>query len=111
MTPMQLAAERNNMDIVEILREATGEELPDDVKLKQLSNTMYLDDREEAKTKFSKLLGSLSPELVSSQLIKLYLALWLNDRPTRREAPLSIQMVVYFNWLSLKAKLNSLGFY
>ena len=32
-------------------------ESADDVKLKQLSNAMYLDDQEEAKTKFSELLG------------------------------------------------------
>ena len=85
-TPLQLAADRiqnsysrNLMEIEKILREAIeGEELPDDAKIKQLSKLMYLDDQEEAKTKFRELLASLSPELVSSQLIKSSFTLWLN---------------------------------
>ena len=63
-TPMKLAAENNHEEIVEILREAIGEDIPDDVKLQQLSKAMYEDDKEKAKNKFHELLSSLSPELV-----------------------------------------------
>merc|ERR1719500_304401 len=65
-TPMKIAADNNYEEIVEILREAIGEEIPDDVKLSQLSKAMYEDDPEKAKNKFRELLSSLSPELVSS---------------------------------------------
>ena len=87
-TPMKLAAENNNMEIVEILRKAAGGEIPDDAKLQkllramyeggnrhyhhhhhhhlhhhhhqQLSKAMYEGDKE----KFCDLLNSLSPDLV-----------------------------------------------
>ena len=36
----------------------------DDVRLKQLSEAMYKDDKAEAVREFRELLGSLSPELV-----------------------------------------------
>ena len=61
---MILAAENNHKEIVEILLEAIGEDIPDDVKLQQLSKAMYEDDKEKAKNKFHELLCSLSPELV-----------------------------------------------
>ena len=61
-SPMKFAAENNNDEIVEILREAIGGEIPDDVKILQLSKAMY----ENNKEKFSELLSSLSPELVRS---------------------------------------------
>ena len=61
---MKIAADNNYEEIVEILREAIGEEIPDDVKLSQLSKAMYEDDPEKAKNKFCELLRSLSPELV-----------------------------------------------
>ena len=68
-TPMKIAAENNFEEIVEILREASGEEIPDDIKIQQLSRLMYEDDREKAKNKFSELLSSLSPESVRSKSI------------------------------------------
>jgi len=74
-TPMKLAAENNHEEIVEILRKAIGEEIPDDVKLQQLSKTMYgpyEDDKEKAKDKFRELLSSLPPELVSSTSVNDY---------------------------------------
>merc|ERR1719234_1622793 len=61
-SPMKFAAENNNDEIVEILREAIGGEIPDDVKILQLSKAMYANDKD----KFSELLSSISPELVSS---------------------------------------------
>ena len=72
---MKLAAENNHEEIVEILRKAIGEEIPDDVKLQQLSKTMYGpydDDKEKAKEKFRELLSSLSPETVRSKIILVY---------------------------------------
>ena len=77
-TPMKLAAENNHEEIVEILRKAIGEEIPDDVKLQQLSKTMYgpyEDDKEKAKDKFRELLSSLPPELVGSKIIYCF-TLW-----------------------------------
>merc|ERR1719184_254842 len=71
-TPMKIAAEHNFEEIVEILREASGEEIPDDVKIQQLSRLMYEDDKENAKNKFRELLSSLSPELVSSTSVNQY---------------------------------------
>ena len=50
----------------EIFWQAIEEEVPDDVKLQQLSKAMYQDEKEKAKNKFCELLSSLSPELVSS---------------------------------------------
>ena len=76
-TPMKIAADNNYKEIVEILREAIGEEIPDDVKLSQLSKAMYEDDpespsvKENAKNKFRELLSSLSPELVRLKIIYL----------------------------------------
>ena len=66
-TPLEIAEERRHTDIVALLLEAAGEELPDNVKIQRLSEAMYKEDVEEAKKEFSKLLGSLSPELVSSK--------------------------------------------
>ena len=70
-TPMKIAADNNYQEIVEILREAIGEEIPDDVKLSQLSKAMYEDDPESAKNKFRELLSSLSPELVRFKILFL----------------------------------------
>ena len=64
-TPLEIAEERRHTDIVALLLEATGEELPDNVKIQRLSEAMYREDVEEAKKDFSELLGSLPPELVS----------------------------------------------
>ena len=63
-TAMDIATERGSMEVVELLWEAIGEEIPDKVKLLQLSRAMYKDDREEAKQKFKELLITLTPELV-----------------------------------------------
>ena len=61
---MDIATEKESMEVVELLWEAIGEEIPDKVKLLQLSRAMYKEDREEAKKKFKELLKSLTPELV-----------------------------------------------
>ena len=61
---MDIATENESMEVVELLWEAIGEEIPDKVTLQQLSKAMYKKDIEEAKKKFSELLISLSPELV-----------------------------------------------
>ena len=39
--------------------------VPDKVKLDQLSKAMYKEDKEEANNEFSKILASLSPDVVS----------------------------------------------
>ena len=67
-SPMKLAAENNNVDIVEILRDAIGGEISDDIKILKLAKAMQQGDKE----KFSQLLSSLSPELVRSR-ITLYI--------------------------------------
>ena len=66
-TPMKVAADKNNWEIVEILREAIGEEVPDDVKILQLLKSMFQKDKD----KFCELLHSLPPEMVRSQFIDL----------------------------------------
>ena len=57
---MDIASEKDSMEVVELLWEAIGEEIPDKVKLQQLSKAMYNEDRK----KFSELLTCLTPELV-----------------------------------------------
>ena len=48
-----------------------------DVRLKQLSEAMYKDDKAEAVREFRELLGSLSPELVMLFFVKyFYLAIF-----------------------------------
>ena len=64
-TPIKIALERDRTEIVFLLCEAIGEEVPDKVKLEQLSNAMYKEDKVEAKKEFSKILASLSPDVVS----------------------------------------------
>ena len=61
---MDIATENESMEVVDLLWEAIGEEIPEKVKLQQLSKAMYKEDTEEAKKKFTELLGSLTPELV-----------------------------------------------
>ena len=70
-TPLKIALERDNTEIVVLLCEAIGEEVPEKVKLDQLSKAMYKQDEEEAKNEFSKILASLSPDVVS------FLKLWM----------------------------------
>ena len=64
---MDIATEKESIEVVDLLWEAIGEEIPDKVKLLQLSRAMYKEDREEAKKKFKELLRSLTPELVRSR--------------------------------------------
>merc|ERR1719295_2509137 len=71
-TAMDIATEKESMEVVELLWDAIGEEIPDKVKLQQLSKAMYKEDIEEAKKKFSELLRSLSPELVSTTAVNRY---------------------------------------
>ena len=49
--------------------------VPDKVKLEHLSKAMYREDTEEAKNQFSKILASLSPDLVS--FLKSWIYIWL----------------------------------
>ena len=63
-TPIKIALERDDTEIAVLLCEAIGEEVPDKVKLQQLSKAMYKEDKEEAKKEFSELLRSLTSELV-----------------------------------------------
>ena len=64
---MEIALARDRTQIAVLLCQATGEEVPDKVKLEQLSKAMYKEDKEEAKNEFSKILASLSPDVVSFQ--------------------------------------------
>ena len=52
-------------EIASLLSKAIGKEVPDKVKLQQLSTAMYKEDKEEGKREFSELLSSLTPEYVS----------------------------------------------
>ena len=70
---MDIAIEKESMEVVELLWEAIGEEIPDKVKLQQLSKEMYKEDTEKAKKKFSELLRSLTPELVRYPFHLLYI--------------------------------------
>ena len=67
--------DRDRTEIAVLLCEATGEEVPDKVKLQQLSKAMYNDDKEEAKREFSKILVSMSPDVVS--FLKSLIYFWL----------------------------------
>ena len=74
-TPIEIALERDHTEIAVLLCEAMGEEVPDKVKLEQLSKAMYKEDKEEAKKEFSKILASLSPDVVS--FLKPCIYFWL----------------------------------
>ena len=52
------------MDVVDLLWGALGEEVPEKVRVQQLSRAMFKKDLEEGKRKFTELLSSLSSELV-----------------------------------------------
>ena len=60
----KIAVENDSMEVVDVLWEALGEEVPEEVRLRQLSRAMYKEDKEEAKKRFSEFLGFLTPELV-----------------------------------------------
>ena len=71
-----MALDRDRTEIAVLLCEATGEEVPDKVKVQQLSKAMYKEDKEEAKNEFSKILASLSPDVVS--FLKSLIYIWLD---------------------------------
>ena len=52
------------MEVVDVLWEALGEEVPEKVRLQQLSRAMYKEDKEEGRKRFTELLGHLTPEKV-----------------------------------------------
>ena len=60
----EIAVESNSMDVVDLLWGALGEEVPEKVRVQQLSRAMFKNDLEEGKRKFNELLSSLSAELV-----------------------------------------------
>ena len=59
---MKIALERDHAEIVVLLCKATGEEIPDKVKLELLSKAMY--KAKAAKKEFSEILSSLSSDMV-----------------------------------------------
>ena len=60
----KIAVENDSMEVVDVLWEALGEEVPEKVRLQQLSRAMYKEDKEEGKKRFRKLLNYLTPEMV-----------------------------------------------
>ena len=70
-TPLEIALENNNEEIASMLCNAIGQEVPDKIKIMQLSKAMYKDNKTEAKREFKKLLESLDPELVGFFLSKV----------------------------------------
>ena len=71
----KIAVENNSMEVVDVLWEALGEEVPEEVRLRQLSRAMYKEDKEETKKRFSELLGLLTPELVRFMKINSFFIL------------------------------------
>ena len=63
-TPLEIALENNNEEIASMVCNAIGQEVPDKIKIMQLSKAMYKDNKTEAKREFKELLESLDPELV-----------------------------------------------
>ena len=63
-TPLEIALGNNNEEIASIICNAIGQDVPDKIKIMQLSKTMYKDNKTEAKREFKELLESLDPELV-----------------------------------------------
>lgn len=63
-TPLEIALENNNEEIASMICNAIGQEVPDKIKIMQLSKAMYKDNKTEAKREFKELLESLDPELV-----------------------------------------------
>ena len=52
------------MEVVDVLWEALGEEVPEKVRLQQLSRAMYKEDKEEGRKRFRELLNYLTPKMV-----------------------------------------------
>ena len=84
ISPLHLAVkcirpyEDFNTEIFDILHEATGEDIPDEMKLELLLSALYQEeggDKDKAKAKFCEVLATLSPQLVS--LLKVIIPLWL----------------------------------
>ena len=63
-TPLEIALGNNNEEIASMICNAIGQEVPDKIKIMQLSKAMYKDNKTEAKREFKELLESLDPELV-----------------------------------------------
>ena len=63
-TPLEIALENNNEEIASMICNAIGQEVPDKIKIMQLSKAMYKDNKTEAKREFKELLESLDPKLV-----------------------------------------------
>ena len=66
-TPIEIALDREDTDMVVLLSKAIGQEIPDDAKIRQLSSLMYQEDQEKAKKEFRELLETLPSKLVSSE--------------------------------------------
>ena len=60
----KIAVENDSMEVVDVLWEALGEEVPEKVRLQQLSRSMYKEDKEEGRKRFRQLLNYLTPEMV-----------------------------------------------
>ena len=60
----KIAVENDSMEVVDVLWEALGEEVPEKVRLQQLSRAMYKEDKEEGRKRFRELLSYLTPEMV-----------------------------------------------
>ena len=60
----KIAVENDSMEVVDVLWEALGEEVPEKVRAQQLSRAMYKEDKEEGRKRFTELLGYLTPEKV-----------------------------------------------
>ena len=63
-TPMEIASKWEYPEIA-VLLYRNADELPNDIKIQQLSKLMYKEDKKEAEKEFSEILASLDPELVS----------------------------------------------
>ena len=66
-TPMEIALNREDTDMVVLLSKAIGQEIPDDAKIRQLSSLMYQEDQRKATKEFGELLETLPSKLVSSE--------------------------------------------
>ena len=60
----KIAVENDSIEVVDVLWEALGEEVPEKVRLQQLSRAMYKEDKEEGRKRFRELLSYLPPEMV-----------------------------------------------
>ena len=64
MSLTKIAVENDSMEVVDVLWEALGEEVPEKVRLQQLSRAMYKEDKEEGRKRFRELLSYLTPDMV-----------------------------------------------